>query len=283
MVKIIRDNCYHCSSGKEYEGCLSLLPDNTNGEANFVNLNRNTAYKGRIGHLRESFCIDFIRKKTEAFKEIYKNQKDIVGNEPITCRKGCSNCCTLCVGCSIQEGESIVYHLYQNKDKLDNFLKKYPIWRNRLKRHENLFNKELPNSAINTSIAGGLLFKIIDDFAEYEYSCLGIPCPFLNDGVCSIYDVRPFVCAGLITTTPSEYCNPLSKKKAKAYQISNDFLLKDQATYSFYGRNLKSPVWSIMPIMVYNILEYGLPWIISITEMEDLLTLYINNLGENIY
>ncbi|WP_075107898.1 YkgJ family cysteine cluster protein [Neptuniibacter marinus] len=37
----------------------------------------------------------------------------------------------------------------------------------------------------------------------------GTPCPFLKNGSCSIYDVRPFVCRRHVTlTSTNTWCNP---------------------------------------------------------------------------
>jgi Fe-S-cluster containining protein len=33
-----------------------------------------------------------------------------------------------------------------------------------------------------------------------------IPCPFLEDGACSIYDERPITCREYLVTSPPEYC-----------------------------------------------------------------------------
>jgi len=234
-----------------------------------IQQNKNIAYIGDIGQMRKEFCEGFISNKQKIFERIYQEQKRKTLYEDITCSKGCSNCCVLSVGASIQEGESIVYYLYHNDDVLNHFLMTYPDWRAKIKRHENLFYKEQPCDAkTNANIACGLQYKIIDDLAEYAYSRLNIFCPFLYDSVCSIYTVRPLVCAGLIATTPSERCNPLSKERARQYQISNDYFIDDKDTYSFYVKELKKPIWSIMPIMVYNILVYGLEWILAVTGID---------------
>lgn len=44
----------------------------------------------------------------------------------------------------------------------------------------------------------------------------GVPCPFLNDGACSIYDVRPFVCRKHMNFDSSAYwCAPERSHKVK--------------------------------------------------------------------
>lgn len=275
MKKSGRDNTCPCGSGKKYKDCCSPSPNSIEGKLDSFKLNREIAYKGQVGRLREKFCINFIQKKQEFFKKLYKEQNEIAlsKSETITCVKGCSQCCSLFIGASIQEGEAIVYSLYQNEEKLNQFLKTYPIWRARVRESGDLFRKRPPSdnqSAANAT--GGSQYKNIGDLAGY--ALLNIPCPFLRDGICSIYEVRPFVCAGLIVTTPAEWCNPLHPEhnRKKTYQISNAYLRED---LTFYGEDLEKPIWSFMPIMVYNILEYGLEGIPGIAGMKGLLHRYM--------
>ena len=267
MREVAAKNVCHTGKIDGQENNITSSIDVIEGENTSIYKNKNIAYIGDIGRLRENFCIDFISNKQKVFDKIYQEQKEKTLYEDITCSKGCSNCCVLSVGASIQEGESIVYYLYHHNDVLKQFLAAYPEWRAKFKLHENLFYRTPPcNAKTNPTIACGLQYKMIDDMSEYVYSRLNIPCPFLNNGVCSIYEVRPLVCAGLIATTPFERCNPLCKERAKQYQISNDYFIDDQDTYRFYIKDLKKPIWAIMPIMVYNILEYGLDWVLAVTD-----------------
>jgi maleate isomerase len=43
--------------------------------------------------------------------------------------------------------------------------------------------------------------------AALRYFRLGLACPFLEDGACSIYEDRPFVCREYLVTSPAERCN----------------------------------------------------------------------------
>ncbi|MDD4924646.1 MAG: YkgJ family cysteine cluster protein [Dehalococcoidales bacterium] len=224
-------------------------------------LNQEIAYLGLVGNLRKEYCIRFIRKKQQFFKELTGQQEETLtaNSETLSCYKGCSRCCSLFIGASVQEAEAIVYYLYQNEDKLQRFLETYPVWREKVRASGDLFRKPTAGD------------KSIGDLAAYAR--LKIPCPFLQDDACSIYEVRPFVCAGLIVTTPPEWCDPKHPKhsKRKRYIISDSAL----ADRTFYWKNLEKPVWSFMPIMVYDILEQGMRGIPGISRMGDLLSRYI--------
>jgi len=78
--------------------------DNTQQQkADSFRLNREIAYLGIVGHLREEFCINFIRKKQEFFKELTKQQEETLSanSETLSCFKGCSRCCSLFIGASV--------------------------------------------------------------------------------------------------------------------------------------------------------------------------------------
>jgi Fe-S-cluster containining protein len=238
----------------------------------YFKLNREIAYLGLVGHLREEYCKGFIKKKQEFFNDLYRQQEETVtaGSETLSCFKGCSHCCSLFIGASVQEAEAIVYHLYQNEDKLELFLNTYPAWRERVKESGDLFQKQ--STVEKSSSAGKDAGKNNKTGDLAAYARQNIPCPFLHDDACSIYEVRPFVCAGLIVTTPPEWCDPNHPKhgKRKRYIISESVL----ADRTFYWKNLDKPLWSFMPIMVYDILEYGLKGIPGISRMGDLLSRY---------
>ena len=245
--------------------CISIMENSENlqqQKPDFFKLNREIAYLGLVGHLREEYCARFIQKKQEFFNDLYRQQEETIASnsETLSCYKGCSRCCSLFIGASIQEAEAIVYHLYQNEDKLERFLNTYPEWRERVRESGDLFKKPAQDDKR----------KNIGDLAAHAK--LKIPCPFLQDDACSIYEVRPFVCAGLIVTTPPEWCDPKHPKhnKRKRYIISDSAL----ADRTFYWKNLEKPVWSFMPIMVHDILEYGLKGIPGISKMGDLLSRY---------
>jgi Fe-S-cluster containining protein len=43
------------------------------------------------------------------------------------------------------------------------------------------------------------------------YYVLKLPCPFLEDDLCSIYDERPAACRELLVTSPAELCQDMAK------------------------------------------------------------------------
>jgi len=222
-------------------------------------INRTTAYLGPTGIKREKFCIDYMQKKLEVFNELRQKQSEIVLNksETIICRESCSHCCMLMVSASIQEVELIVYYLYKNEKVFNAFIKTYPLWISKIHNAGSLL-KDLPEfknqSKNDESTEQEPVYDMFSNriiFAKQK-----IYCPFLYNGKCSIYEVRPFFCAGYIATSPCEWCNPMHPdyNKKKTYQTFNIDLADD---HSFYTGNLGKRVWSFMPLMVYETLRYG--------------------------
>ena len=235
-------------------------------------LNKEIAYKGELGRLREEYCRRYIQKKQEIFKALEKEHQELVRSrsETISCGKGCSTCCHLFVCATIQEAEAICYHLYGNEALLARFLENYPRWRAMVKEAGDPFRPAEGEPPPDTTPGHDRMGNL------GEYWQRRIPCPFLADDACSIYPARPIVCAGLIVTSPPEWCHPQhpDHSKKRPFQITNRALLEDR---SFYGTDLQTPVWSFMPMMVHNLLEWGLPGMPEIPEKEQLVNRFMRD------
>jgi len=233
------------------------------------------AYQGKIGQQREAFCIEFIRQKKESYKriqnEIFAQIK--IKDERVTCHKGCSACCVLYIEASIQESEAITYYLYQKPDILSGFLDRYDFWRHRMRLLGNPFSRceKILHAQREEEINGIDRQTLLDTLRLYHSQ--NIPCPFLCDSICSIYDVRPYVCANHYVTTPSEWCqavnwcNPEFPDRPTIYMTDIDEI----NDLTFYSRNLNKPAIGFVPTTVYYILTEGLTYITKITGITGLL------------
>src|SRR3989338_2181722 len=134
-----------CGSGKKFKRfCGAAPPANPvrlKTKIDYIALNREIAYKGKIGKMREDFCRQYITRKQLFLKEIEKDQVDKVAamGEKITCHKGCSTCCSQYILGTLQECEAIVYYLYQHETVLADFLQAYPLWRAKVRENESVF------------------------------------------------------------------------------------------------------------------------------------------------
>lgn len=200
-----------CGSGRKFKKCcIDASPRSIVPALSPIELNKLIAYEGRVGRERKEWCEDFISWKTDQLKKITAGQKQIetsTGNR-ITCSKGCWFCCSQHVGASLQECDAIVYWLHEREDAREAFLTRYRNWRNRLRDHEDVFQQVTQAGSISCSHpTDARSHKVFMQKAE-AYGRLSILCPFLEQGTCSIYPVRPFVCASLIVTSPPENCKP---------------------------------------------------------------------------
>jgi Fe-S-cluster containining protein len=245
-----------CGSGKKFKKCcLNASPHNTIPTLSPAELNKLIAYEGRVGGERKEWCEGFISWKTDQLEKITAGQKQIetsTGNH-ISCSKGCWFCCSQLVSASLQECDAIVYWLYQHDDVRKAFLSRYPNWRKCVRDHEDLFQQ--------ANHAGSVAFSQPNDDRAREvfmqkaeaYGRLNILCPFLDQGSCSIYPVRPFACAGHIVVSPQEHCKP-SIDNAPVPLLGAPFPAPHPPY--FYGPK-DNAVYSPAPLFVYEIIHGG--------------------------
>src|SRR4030042_1477035 len=198
----------------------------------YIQLNKEIAYKGLVGRIREEFCKRYIGHKRSIITRIEQSvNQQIAADENITCKRGCFYCCSQHIGCSIGECEAIVYFLYQHDTVLKQFVNSYPDWRSKVRQNEPLF-KKIPQLFMNV-VNSGVQIEKQKAFMKVarEYERLDIACPFLANGECSIYEVRPFVCAGIVATTPADYCRPSSPNTPKVYFNLSGAILDRQMPY----------------------------------------------------
>jgi len=121
-----------------------------------------------------------------------------------SCQKGCAACCRMMVPLAPPEAFGL----------MDSIRSLPGEQRERIAQR-------LANSK-SILLAHGLWHRLVeigessqppDDEAlepiNQKYYALRMPCPFLEDEICSIYDERPASCRELLVTTPAEYCQDL--------------------------------------------------------------------------
>jgi Fe-S-cluster containining protein len=242
-------------------------------------INKEIAYKGQVGVQRKVFCSGYITRKRTILDEMTQAQRKEAQakGERITCAKGCFSCCLLHVEATIQECEAIVYYLYQNEDALNSFLKNYPRWRNRIRESGDIFKElgELSREIFafqfeHGEIGADYVLRKQEAFsqAQARYARQKICCPFLDGNLCSIYAVRPYNCAGFYATTPLEWCNPSNPHEPKVYRskLPGEVILD----LAFYHKPLRTPVFTFMPLAVYEILSGGYGYLSTIPGFENL-------------
>lgn len=141
-----------------------------------------------------------IRRVAKEYARLYQ-QIDAVMVEAyqkydVQCKKGCSACCKQTVAISVLEALSILEPIVSDNYRLDRFLKgRYEV----IKKQAKL--------CLSGKITGA------------EWFAQSIPCAFLKDDLCSIYERRPSVCRTHAVVTPSEDCSPPRMKSIAKLNI----------------------------------------------------------------
>jgi hypothetical protein len=249
-----------------------------NSQNQSLEWNHRNAYAGNLGRQRELFCLEYTKQKSQIIKQVEAAQiKEIrPSGASITCKKKCphSTCCMEYTEATIQECEIIVYYLNKHPEALSRFLNNYPGWR----------QKVLPNDDIirgfdkiyqEISSTKKKDIRILDEMdrrsfdLHVRYYDLHIPCPFLVDNQCIIYDVRPYTCVIAYSCSPLDLCalNP------KILPPINRSLLPEGTYYLplFYFGKLDIPNPLLMASNVYDILDKGYEHIAEVTGLSELV------------
>lgn len=234
-----------------------------------IAISRAVAYAGELGRKREKFCEEYARFKTHKINEIQNLlAKDIESKHlSNTCSRGCSACCSQFIVVSLQEAETIAYFLYQNEAQLKNFIAALPAWMSNIAKNGAVFH-ELRRLCrkINDGKATEEDFQKFDA-AGRTYAGNDCPCPFLVDRACSIYPVRPFVCANYYSVTPPDLCQVSNPEHHKAVHVKIKQLGKD---FPYFIPVTRNRILHPMPLFVHDILREGFDALAVITGKQEL-------------
>ncbi|MCX8117646.1 MAG: YkgJ family cysteine cluster protein [Desulfobacterota bacterium] len=137
-------------------------------------------------------------------------QRERKNGETISCHKGCEKglCCCQLVPLSPPE----VFFL-------NDFLKGLPL--EKKVKIEAAFQKirEVMDQRGVTEKIRNIESTDEHQVIAYEYFRMGLPCPFLDEGACSIYPIRPFACREYNILSPSTLCADPFKKGIRKVKI----------------------------------------------------------------
>ena len=258
-----------CGSGKKYKKCCGLSNARP-PQADLIAVNRAVAYKGDIGRHRKAWCETYTLTKKEGLASVEAKLRDGVADQgkAITCHKGCTSCCDVYVFSDLQECENIVHYLYEHEDALQHFLREYPAWQAKIdKLGSGLGRIEKAQERVLFRTATEADQQAFNDGLN-AYAALRSLCPFIKDGACVIYEVRPYVCAGVVSTNPCEYCSPGHPEHEKTLLVKADFQPQNDLPYFMHTKNGIN--FGCMPAFVYRILKYGYGFLSSIEGLEDM-------------
>lgn len=222
--------------------------------------------EGSYGSWRREFCRKYAALVDATRDNTSRSLQASVSAEgrQISCLKGCTFCCHHYVSVSLAQGMVIVAHLYRRNDLLKQFLDRYEEWRGKAgviaEEIDDIRNRALASS---TPIA-----RVIKDTRPLStrYFEANIRCPFLVDGLCSIYPVRPLACSGHHSVSPPEWCAPDSQQKPEIRRMMPD-------DRDLLGMIRVADPWLTLfelalPTMIYRLLTEGSAAMTSIMQSQ---------------
>lgn len=230
-------------------------------KAHQIRLVKRRAYLGADGARRKKFCGEYQRTLTQIWAKTDNAffARLALEGERISCRKGCTYCCFQHVSVTLAHGTVVVDYLYSNDNVMRRFLSNYEQWQKSaggISIEIDVLFKSAANASQPISSA-----KASIDPLSGRYFNLQIPCPFLVNSACAIYNIRPMCCAAHYSVNPCEWCSQTDPHKPRVYEVmpGRDGLYR-LAT-------LADPQFSIyqvtLPILIYRLLTEGLPTVVN--------------------
>jgi Fe-S-cluster containining protein len=142
-------------------------------------------------------------------------QYALAAGQTISCQMGCAACCRMLVPLSAPEAFALREYVEQlPTDRRTHLLNRLSDTKDRLKR-EGLWDRLKEVAGASTPVPDEELDPI-----NRAYYALRIPCPYLENELCSIYESRPAACRELLVTSPAELCQDLVRNPVTPLPIS---------------------------------------------------------------
>jgi Fe-S-cluster containining protein len=163
-----------------------------------------TAVEVPTGFVPVTAIVPLMRRLGEDAQALETARANEQGKTP-SCRKGCAACCRMLVPLSPPEAFA-----------LSDYIRSLPDERRRriAERLAQAKSRLLSHGLWQRLIELGETADPPDDEAlepiNRAYYALRMPCPFLEDEVCSLYEERPAACRELLVTSPADWCQDVA-------------------------------------------------------------------------
>ena len=142
-------------------------------------------------------------------------QQTLAAGQTISCRIGCAACCRMLVPLSAPEAFALREYVEQlPTDRRTHLLNRLNDTKARVKR-AGLWDRMNDVAEASRLVAD----KELDPINQSYYT-LRIPCPYLEDEMCSIYESRPSACRELLVTSPAELCQDFVQNPVTPLSVS---------------------------------------------------------------
>ncbi len=162
-----------------------------------------TAVDVPTGFVPITEIVPLARRLGESAQALERQHMESAGRA-ISCKQGCAACCRMLVPLAPPEAFALrEYVLGLPADRQAKIAERLNEVRRQLE-HQDLWK---PLSGV-VEAAEPLKDEALDPINRAYYA-LRIPCPFLENESCSIYEQRPAACRELLVTSPAELCQDL--------------------------------------------------------------------------
>jgi len=173
-----------------------------------------TAIDVPTGFIPITSIVTLTRRLGEEAAQLEVQQAAAAGQR-ISCRIGCAACCRMLVPLSAPEAFALREYIEQlPTDRRTFLLNRLCDTKDRLKR-EGLWDQLNDVAEASRPLPDEDLDPI-----NQSYYALRIPCPFLENEMCSIYESRPSACRELLVTSPAELCQDLAQNPVMPLPVS---------------------------------------------------------------
>lgn len=162
-----------------------------------------TAVEVPTGFVPVSSIVPLFNRLSEKAQDLELAEASTAG-KVVSCRKGCAACCSMLVPLSAPEAFAIMDYVHSSPAERQQWLSARFDEARILLESKGLWDQLVELGKTDHTIGD-------DDLASLnqQYYALRVPCPFLQDDLCSIYDVRPAACRELLVTSPSTLCGDM--------------------------------------------------------------------------
>jgi Fe-S-cluster containining protein len=142
-------------------------------------------------------------------------QQATEAGQTVSCRIGCAACCRMLVPLSAPEAFALRDYVGQlPEDRRTPLLNRIRDMKDRLSR-EGLWDQLNDVAEASRPVPDEELDPINRSYYE-----LRIPCPYLENELCSIYEARPAACRELLVTSPAELCQDQAQNPVEPLPVS---------------------------------------------------------------
>ncbi len=148
-----------------------------------------------------------------------------------TCRKGCDACCHQLAMTTMAEARAAALHLVGLPEP------------EAARLRSNIVSWQEATGDLRSRLQAGAnedLEELVEELAA-KYWERRVPCPFLSDGSCAIYEARPLICRHHFSVTDPAFCQTgeegaIERMEAmdEAFFISQSVIPEDEAEIGFF-------------------------------------------------